>query len=69
MMIGSPVWDLGFDFGVKALEDPNFINEYINDNIPDKYDQKLKQILKKMLIIDPQNRFTIEDIMKKKFIR
>ena len=42
MMIGSPVWDLGFDFGVKSLEEPFFINEYINDNIPDKYDIKLK---------------------------
>eukprot|EP00347_Sterkiella_histriomuscorum_P013901 403362923 len=69
MMVGCPVWDLGFDFGIKAIESPHFIFDYISENIPSKYDQKLKQILKKMLIIDPAQRYTIEDVMKKKFIR
>jgi hypothetical protein len=34
MMTGCPVWDLGFDFGVKSIESPHFIIDFINDNIP-----------------------------------
>lgn len=42
MMVGCPVWDLGFDFGIKAIEEPHFIYDYINDNVPAKFNAKLK---------------------------
>ena len=69
MMMGIAVWDLGVDFGIKAIEEPHFLVEYINENVPEKYSPELKQLVKKMLVKDPQNRYNIEDIMKKKFIR
>lgn len=69
MCIGTPVWELDFDLGIKSIENPNFIVEYINKNVPDKYDSRLKNLLKRLLSTDPQNRLTIEEIFKKKFIR
>jgi serine/threonine protein kinase len=42
MMVGCAVWDLGVDFGIKALEEPHYICEYINDQVPEKYNPKLK---------------------------
>lgn len=53
MMIGCPVWDSGVDFGIKAIEEPHYINEYITDNVPDKFNAKLRSMLKKMLVPDP----------------
>ena len=69
MMVGCPVWDLGVDFGIKAIEEPHYINEYIQDNVPEKYNNKLRNLLKRMLTAEAQYRLTIEDVMKKKFIR
>ncbi len=43
--------------------------EYINESVPEKYNPKIKQILKKMLCADASNRISMEELMKKKFIR
>jgi len=69
MCIGTPVWELDFDLGIKSIENPNYIAEFINKNVPDKYDSRLKNLLKRLLSTDPQNRLSIEEIFKKKFIR
>lgn len=34
MLVGTPLWELDFDLGIKAIEDPNYINEFINNNVP-----------------------------------
>lgn len=49
MLTGSALWDLEFDMGIKSIEDPTYIHEYIQNNIPQKYDPKIKALLKKML--------------------
>lgn len=69
MVLGTVLWDLDFDLGIKAIEEPSFITEYIDKNVPEKYDPHLKQLLKKMLHPDPMHRITIEHIMKKKYIK
>lgn len=38
MCLGIPLWELDFDLGIKGIEEPNYINEYLNNNIPAKYD-------------------------------
>lgn len=53
MLLGTPLWELEFDLGIKAIEDPNYIRDYIVQNVPKKYDKKLVSILKKMLHSDP----------------
>lgn len=69
MCMGSALWDLHEDFAIKTIEEPHFINDYIAQNLPEKYDPKLKSMLKKLMNPDPQKRLTIDEIMKKKFIR
>mmetsp|Transcript_2595 Transcript_2595/g.1836 ORF Transcript_2595/g.1836 Transcript_2595/m.1836 type:complete len:121 (+) Transcript_2595:53-415(+) len=69
MLLGTPLWELDFDLGIKAIEDPHFLREFLNEKIPEKYDRKLVSILKKMLNPDPEGRISVEEIMKKKFIR
>ena len=53
MSMGVALWDLGFEFGIKAIEEPHFIVQYINENVPEKYNPKIKQVLKKMLNPEP----------------
>ena len=53
MTMGVALWDLGFEFGIKAIEEPHFIVQYINDKVPEKFNPKIKQILKKMLNPEP----------------
>jgi serine/threonine protein kinase len=69
MLLGTALWDLDFDLGIKAIEDPHYIYEFINKELPQKYSSHLKSIVKKMLNPDPQDRLTIEELMKKKFIK
>ena len=69
MLMGTALWDLDVDFGIKAIEEPLFIQDYIQKHIPSKYDNQIKSLLKKLLNADPEHRLTIEELMKKKFIR
>lgn len=67
--MGTPLWELDFDLGIKAIEEPNYINEFIMRSVPSKYDRKILSLVKKMLNPDAGKRISIEEIMKKKFIR
>ena len=69
MMMGTPLWELDIDFGIRSIEDPNFISDFICTRIPPKYDKDLKSLLKKMLNPQPELRINIEELMKKKLIR
>lgn len=70
MLLGTALWDLEHDFGIKSLEDKNFTRDYItnNENLQ-KYDFKLLSLLKKLLHPDPQCRLTVDEFFKKKYVR
>ena len=51
--MGMALWDIHDDFGIKSIEEPHYLHDFIQENIPRKYDAKLKSLLKKMLNSDP----------------
>jgi serine/threonine protein kinase len=53
MLTATPLWELEVDLGIKAIEDPAYISEFIQSKVPAKYDVKIKRILKKMMEPDP----------------
>lgn len=58
------------DLGTKSLEDQNFTRDLITgDESLAKYDPKLRSIAKKLLHPDPIRRLSVEELLKKKFVR
>lgn len=69
MLLGAALWDMDVDLGIKSIEEPHYLAEFISREVPQKYNPHLKNLLKKMLNPDPQARISIEELMKKKFIK
>lgn len=69
MLLGTPLWELDFDLGIKAIEEPTYINEFIKRTVPSKYNKNILSLVKKMLNPDAGNRISIEEMMKKKFVK
>mmetsp|Transcript_33418 Transcript_33418/g.32465 ORF Transcript_33418/g.32465 Transcript_33418/m.32465 type:complete len:128 (+) Transcript_33418:1041-1424(+) len=34
MVLGTPLWELDFDLGIKAIEDPNYLKDFISEKTP-----------------------------------
>lgn len=62
-----PVWDLKFDITMKLLTDPGEVYTLVNDI--SIYDQQITSLIKKCLHPDPEKRPTIDQILKKKFVK
>ena len=49
MLLKTPIWDLPFDLGTKALEDSNYLARYLNElKIPNDMSE-ITQLVKKLL--------------------
>ena len=58
------------ELGVRSLEDPSYTRELIaSDSRVAKYDPKLLCIAKKLLHPDPIQRLTVDELLKKKYVR
>ena len=74
MMLTKPLWEIDFgggDLGINCLQEQNFAQDFVQKTLGKNqmFDRHLKSLLKKMLASDPKQRPTIEDILRKKFIR
>jgi NIMA (never in mitosis gene a)-related kinase len=72
MVLAMPIWDIDFrgsQLGIRCIEDANYAKDFVMHNVSDKYDPALRSLLKKMLASDPKQRPTVEEILKKKFVR
>ena len=74
MMLTKPLWDIDFgggDLGINCLQEQNFAQDFVQKTLGKNqmFDRHLKSLLKKMLASDPRQRPSIEEILRKKFIR
>jgi len=61
-------WEYESDLGLKSITEPHHILEII-DSLPQRYDKKMRALIKRLLHKDPADRPTIEQVLKKKFIK
>lgn len=62
-----PVWDLKFDITIKIMTNPDEVWKLVNDI--SCYDPQLCLLIKKCLSVEPENRPTVDQILKKKFMK
>lgn len=56
MLMGTALWDISEEFGIKSLEDQNYTRDYIMsqyNTLKKRYDPKVISLAKKMLHPDP----------------
>ena len=56
MLMGTALWDISEEFGIKSLEDQNYTRDYIMSQystLKKRYDPKVISLAKKMLHPDP----------------
>lgn len=62
-----PVWDLKFDITIKIMTNPEEVWTLISDI--SCYDPQLNLLIKKCLSVEPEKRPTVDQILKKKFMK
>ena len=69
LLTGHALWDLGEDFGIRAIEDPDFIGRWVDENVDGKYSTKVVGLVKRMMVAEPGRRVGIEELIKKEVVR
>ena len=62
-----PIWDLKFDITIKVMTNPDEVWNLVNDI--SCYDPQINSLIKKCLNVEPDKRPTVDQILRKKFMR
>ena len=62
------MWELDSILGANALDNPNFANTTIA-NIETEYSKQTTSLLRRLLAPEPENRPTLQFLMKKRYIK